>query len=445
MDWFGEESEREAVLLEHLISTAAIEALTDAQRSQALVTAVRQQNSELAKSLLACNASPNSEDEFGCTAVMFAATFGLYNCLESMLAMPRCVVNKRSQSMQTALHFAAKKGQVLCVDMLVNNGAMINVADDWGETPLMLGVRSGSLETVQVLLGSGARLEMTNLRGMDGLMYAAQGGHAHIMMVLLNKGCLVNKVVKSSALHQAALYGHVTCTQLLLDTGARPDIRDIHGTLPIELATHTDKHMVVECLLDHGMLDEYKNMALASAAKHNGILSVEVLLGRGADPGAVDWQGLPAFFWAVAQNNVEITKCLIRHNVDVNKTLSRVYLVNSEFRELSSELDLDFVSAVVLAAFRDYRQLVQILVLAGADTSTVLRLWEQGQLPQSVSTNTSLVSWLAHRHTMPRSLAALCRHNIRSVLPVPAYQRIRELPLPRLVQDYLNYADLDVL
>ena len=52
--------------------------------------------------------------------------------------------------------------------------------------------------------------------------------------------------------------------------------------------------------------------------------------------------------------------------MDVNKTVSRMYLVNSEFRELTSEVDLDVFSVMVLAAFRDYCRPVRILVTTGS-------------------------------------------------------------------------------
>jgi hypothetical protein len=132
-----------------------------------------------------------------------------------------------------------------------------------------------------------------------------------------------------------------------------------------------------------------------------------------------------------------------RHNVDVNKTVSRMYLVNSEFRELTSELDLDVFSVMVLAAFRDYCRLVQILVTAGVDPRPILRRWELNQLPQALSTDSALISWLAHCNTRPRPLAFLCRQRIRDSMSTTVYQRIKQLHLPRPIQDYLHYADLD--
>jgi len=56
----------------------------------------------------------------------------------------------------TPLHWAADRGAVERIEILLNNGAHINARDDNGETPLHLAVIAGQFKAVEVLLKYGA-------------------------------------------------------------------------------------------------------------------------------------------------------------------------------------------------------------------------------------------------------------------------------------------------
>ena len=75
---------------------------------------------------------------------MFMAAQGLDAGLRELLTHQGCMVNKRTGSQQTALHFAAEKGRCSSAQILLDAGALVNAADDWGETPLILAVNSGN-------------------------------------------------------------------------------------------------------------------------------------------------------------------------------------------------------------------------------------------------------------------------------------------------------------
>ena len=420
------------------------------RKSQALLVASRRGKVQLIELLLGAGASPNAEDELGCTAFMFVAAQGLVDCLERMAAAPvGCIIHKRTGAQQTALHFAAERGQKKSVERLIQLGAMVNVSDDWGMTPLIQAVNSGNVDTVRVLLNNGARMEMTDLRGFNALMYAARGGHSDILRVLLEHGSGVNVPgQKTSPLHQASTFGHLECVQLLLKAGAEPFMRDIHGQLPIELATQTDQVDVVKCLLSCKRARanrEDKNAALVSAAKCNATQSLATLLENGANPET--WiHGVPTLFIAVAQNNIEVVQCLIKHHCQVNRRLRRVYLFNTELRDLCMVMQGDHICALTVATLRGYGRLLKILLHAGCKIGPFSKLLAANLVPDSILKDEGLMLWALERATQPPSLMEMSRNRIREQLVECQQQgQVHSLPVPHTIKMYLTYSDISAL
>lgn len=63
---------------------------------------------------------------------------------------------------RTPLIFAASKGHVEVVRMLLESGAMKEAVDKFGSTPLISAAEEGRHEVVRMLLENGARIEAPN-------------------------------------------------------------------------------------------------------------------------------------------------------------------------------------------------------------------------------------------------------------------------------------------
>ena len=74
--------------------------------------------------------------------------------------------------------------------------------------------------------------------GRNLLFIGAIKGYIGICEYLINKGIYVNEIHKTgcTALHAAAYCGHLKVVQLLLDYGAKTDLRNNFGYLPIDKA-----------------------------------------------------------------------------------------------------------------------------------------------------------------------------------------------------------------
>ena len=85
----------------------------------------------------------------------------------------------------TALHQAAAKGFVACIEALLDASADPNRATKRSNnTPLMLAAREGHFEAVKVLAARGADSRRENAEGMNAFWLAAEAMHVHIMCEL---------------------------------------------------------------------------------------------------------------------------------------------------------------------------------------------------------------------------------------------------------------------
>uniref|UniRef100_A0A4W5P8Z2 Ankyrin repeat and SOCS box containing 8 n=1 Tax=Hucho hucho TaxID=62062 RepID=A0A4W5P8Z2_9TELE len=125
----------------------------------------------------------------------------------------------------TALHYAAEKDQVCleflleygaqpkCVRALLESGAGPNACDYNNDTPLSWAAMKGNLETVRVLLEYGAQIHVTNLKGQTPISR---------LVALLARGLVAEQEEE--------------CLELLCMAAGRFEIRRADGTLPRELS-----------------------------------------------------------------------------------------------------------------------------------------------------------------------------------------------------------------
>ncbi|KAG0473998.1 hypothetical protein HPP92_015855 [Vanilla planifolia] len=150
------------------------------------------------------------------------------------------------------LHYSAAQGHHEIVSLLLESGVDINLRNFRGQTALMQACQFGHWEVVQTLMLFKANIHKTDyINGGSALHFAALNGHSRCIRLLLvdyvpsipdfwgimrrsnvdeldldfDVGLLLDVVNKKAdggitALHMAALNGHVESLQLLLDLGA---------------------------------------------------------------------------------------------------------------------------------------------------------------------------------------------------------------------------------
>jgi ankyrin repeat protein len=124
-----------------------------------------------AKKLIRRGANVNATDPEGKSALMVAeaCTFGPGRAeLVELLIANGAMVNLQARDGRTALMCAAGNGDSQAVKALLKNGASVNVIDNEGETALMKAVTfSCNEDTIRALLDAGADLKATNHKGQS--------------------------------------------------------------------------------------------------------------------------------------------------------------------------------------------------------------------------------------------------------------------------------------
>ena len=186
--------------------------------------------------------------------------------------------------------------------LLLKHGVDVHLKNTKQDTALLWAASKGRLEIVQLLLDNGANPNEENVQGVTPLHLVSSGEYnsqeqgVSIARLLLECGANLNprEKAKYTLLHTAALHGRLEITQVLLDHGADPNAetegRDtaLHLVSRGEYDSQENGVGIARLLLKHGMDVHLKNTqqdtALLCAASKGRLEIVQLLLDHGANP-----------------------------------------------------------------------------------------------------------------------------------------------------------------
>ena len=260
-----------------------------------------------------------------------AATFGNHQSLVLFLLDHGARIEAAGEGGNTALHYAAKMGHIGLVELLLKNGADVNLKNKFGmnETALedcvawfsfsvlhspgdfetkvvpiihML-VKGGadvdeslrsaafsrSVPLVQLLIDLAPPNAVAGKAGHDLLCNAVCGGSVGVATLLLEKGADVNACSDCdlTALHCAAWIGHEKVVETFLRYGADVEAVTWRGETPLMYAARRGHTLTAKILLDHGAnveaCDDGGGTALHAAVFENKESVIRILLEKGAN------------------------------------------------------------------------------------------------------------------------------------------------------------------
>lgn len=224
--------------------------------------------------------------------VVIAADRAGYDVIE-LLAEFDADLNARGPDGRPALHYAVVRFDSPSIIALVDGGADINATDDQGQTPLHVAARFDHPDMGRVLLHFDANPNVVNDEGMTALMYTVLGAKPVFVRQLLKTDVDLDTSCQSvgsegeNALHFAVRRGNPSVVKALLDAGMDVDSRSLKfGRTPLMFA----------------------------AGNPHGILTMKLLVERGADVNARSGDGETPLLWAV-QYQVSSDDDIIADNV----------------------------------------------------------------------------------------------------------------------------------
>ena len=343
-----------------------------AAAAERLLDAVKAQDADAVRTVLAEGVDVNARQPDGATALHWAAYRDDLDTVR-LLIDAGADVDAANELGATALWLAADNGSAPVIAHLLDAGADANVALPEGETPIMTAARTGSAEAVRLLIAHGAEVNVAEeSRAQTALMWAVAQGHRAVVEALLEHGADVaaRSRVRPRLMHAdntnasqydqgvmwnrggftpllfAARHGDIDSAALLLASGADVDDRAPTGATALVVAAHSGHSAFGTMLLD-----------------------------AGADPNA-GGAGYTALHAAILRGDQALVRQLLAHEADPNLRLEKGTPIRRASQDWAINPSLVSATPFWLAAYFRDPVIMRALVAAGADPRlTTTELW----------------------------------------------------------------------
>ena len=216
-----------------------------------------------------------------CTLLIVASKYGHTNAVNVLLQYGANVA-LADKSGRTALHFAAGSSDNSCeiLRCLIENGADIDKGRNDNQTPLMIAAQKGHVSVATFLIEHGANVDLQDENGNTALHHTLYGSDVscEILSCLTGSGADVNGVnkVKHTPLMIAAKRGHLNALTLLIKHGAHDvDLQDTDGYTALHYAVYSSDISceILSCLIGIG--------ADVNARTNNGVTPLMIAAEEG--------------------------------------------------------------------------------------------------------------------------------------------------------------------
>lgn len=265
-----------------------------------------------------------------------------------------------------ALLDAAYAGDAAQVAALIQAGADVNAANEFGATPMAEAARRGDAPILKLLLKAGADPQSANADGETSLMRVARTGNVEAARLLVKAGVQVDAREKwggQTALIWAAAQNQPAMVQFLASKGAdvnarsavrawprrmtaeeRPKDMNRGGLSPLMYAARDGHLEVMRVLLRAGaavdLADPDGSTPLILALMNGNWDAAKLLVEAGADVNQWDWWGQSPLYLAVDMNTLPTGSRVELPNMDYTSGLDIIHLLLAKGANPNAQLKL---------------------------------------------------------------------------------------------------------
>ncbi|XP_058158593.1 inversin isoform X3 [Dasypus novemcinctus] len=269
----------------------------------------------------------NWQDYEGRTPLHFAVADGNVTVVDVLTSYESCNITSYDNLFRTPLHWAALLGHAQIVHLLLERNKSGTIpSDSQGATPLHYAAQSNFAETVQVFLKHPSVKDDSDLEGRTSFLWAAGKGSDDVLrtMLALKSDTDINMADKygGTALHAAALSGHVSTVKLLLENNAQVDATDVMKHTPLFRACEMGHKDVIQTLIKGGarvdLVDQDGHSLLHWAALGGNADVCQILIENKINPNVQDYAGRTPLQCAAYGGYINCMAVLMENNADPN-------------------------------------------------------------------------------------------------------------------------------
>lgn len=269
----------------------------------------------------------NWQDYEGRTPLHFAVADGNVTVVDVLTSYESCNITSYDNLFRTPLHWAALLGHAQIVHLLLERNKSGTIpSDSQGATPLHYAAQSNFAETVKVFLEHPSVKDDSDLEGRTSFMWAAGKGSDDVLrtMLSLKSDIDINMADKygGTALHAAALSGHVSTVKLLLENNAQVDATDVMKHTPLFRACEMGHKDVIQTLIKGGarvdLVDQDGHSLLHWAALGGNADVCQILIENKINPNVQDYAGRTPLQCAAYGGYINCMAVLMENNADPN-------------------------------------------------------------------------------------------------------------------------------
>jgi uncharacterized protein len=186
--FFAAAQERDMMAVNAFLDAGMNANVQDADGRTVLISAAARGDVEVVNAMLTRGADPNVKDKRGYTALSHAVDAMYEDVVDALLNRPELDTNCRGLNGRPVLLAYVWRDNKERVEKLLAHGADVSAVDADGDTALHGAAKSGNVEILRLLLDKGANPNATNRQGGTPLMWTAVFGHGEAARLLLSRG-----------------------------------------------------------------------------------------------------------------------------------------------------------------------------------------------------------------------------------------------------------------
>jgi ankyrin repeat protein/L-ascorbate metabolism protein UlaG (beta-lactamase superfamily) len=258
-----------------------------------------------------------------------AALTGTLAKVKELVANDPALLNAANDVGRTPLFQAATRGHLELVAWLVKKGADVNRREtSYRLTPLHMAARGGHLEIVRLLLKNGADLQARENDNENALYYAALSNNLELVKYLVGKGLKVKDGESSAGntpLSIAVQNGNFAVASYFISRGADVLYKDKENQTLLHIACWRSKQDMFRLLVQKGVavnaLNNERWTALHLVSTFGNLAAAKILLAAKAEVNARTVDGLFPLFMAAKEGRKDMVLELLAAGAKADATL----------------------------------------------------------------------------------------------------------------------------